>query len=135
MRLLVGSLLGFAIPITTGALSACRTPTQVTFEVTTNVPCSELRETAIAVGSLDALADPGFAPAATAPRCTREGRIGSLVVVPSGGDGDLVAVRITTGVGVAPDACGPESKCIVARRALRFIPHEELTVRVDMAVA
>ncbi len=125
-------VIGIALSL---AASACRTATQVTFEVTTNVACAELRETEIAVGSLAAVADPGRAPATTAPRCTKEGRIGALVVVPSGDDGELVAVRVTTGVGVSPSQCGPGSKCIVAKRALRFIPHESLTVRVEMAAA
>jgi alpha-tubulin suppressor-like RCC1 family protein len=117
------------------AATACRSPTQITFEITTNVPCSQLSDTWVTVGPLGVL-DRATAPTTVAPRCTREGYVGSVVVVPSGGDGDLVAAQIVAGVGVAPSSCAADpSKCIVAKRGLRFIPHEPLTVRVALTSA
>jgi hypothetical protein len=122
---LVGILLALAA-------CGCRAPTQITFEVTTDVPCEKLRGTSVVVGPLDALTAER-PPTTTSAACTSDGRIGSLVVVPSGDDGALVGVRIVTGVAVDPTRCGPQGEgCIVAKRALRFVPHEPLTVKVGM---
>jgi hypothetical protein len=112
---------------------ACRSPTQITVIVTTDVDCSKLGGTSIATGRLDEF--PGKPPAATATRCDRvTGELGTLVVVPSGAKDEEVALRIVTGVGKDPEACSgvPGDTCIVAKRALRFIPHEELVMRVVM---
>ncbi len=113
--------------------AACRSPTQITFDVTTDVDCGAIQSTSLIAGPLAAL-DDGRPATTTAPRCTSGGHIGSLVVLPSGGDDDLVAVKIVTGVDVAPDQCGPHGEgCIVAKRALHFEPHTPLTVNVTMS--
>jgi hypothetical protein len=56
------------------------------------------------------------------------------VVVPSGAKDDLLALRIVAGLdGKTADACvhdGYVGGCIVARRALRYLPHEGLRVPV-----
>jgi hypothetical protein len=115
-----------------GAIVACRSPTQITFDVSTDVPCAHLGETQVTAGPL-AVFDRIGAPTSTAPRCTAEGTVGSLVVVPSDDEGALVAVQIVVGVDARTEACASDpSACIVAKRALRFIPHEPLKVKVGL---
>jgi hypothetical protein len=127
---LVASLLG---------LAGCRTPTQVTLEISTDLDCGELQGTTITVGTLDSIE---CSPEATETFQCEAGRIGSLVVVPSGALNEEFAVKVVTGVTLPPPV--PDATCtassnppdylgtIVARRALRFIPHTELTLPIVM---
>lgn len=115
------------------ASASCRSATQVVVDVTTDIDCSaSATETSITVGRIDSLEQ---RPASsTTPRCAN-GRIGALVVVPSGSSTDELAIRVVTGIGKSAEACvsgGYTGGCIVARRALHFLPHEQLTVVVAM---
>lgn len=115
-------------------MTACREPTQITFEVRTDLPCANINDTSIAVGTL---ADVERKPAtSTAVKTTCvDGRIGALVVAPSGDSDVEIGVRVVTGVGDSmPDTCiAPDYRgCIVARRALKYIPHTSLKVNVPM---
>jgi hypothetical protein len=128
-------LIALAVPAAVSG--ACRSPTQITIEITTDVKCPDVKGTALTIGHLVELEQ---LPATTAtPACDpSNGRIGSLVIVPSGANDDTVAVRIVMGVGkdvseCKPPAYGPE--CIVARRALRFIPGASLYVPIAMAAS
>ncbi|HEY2515036.1 MAG TPA: hypothetical protein VGI39_29425 [Polyangiaceae bacterium] len=127
-RWLLSALTVGLVPVTSG----CRSPAEITFHITTNVDCSKLLDTSFTSGPLAALSDDRPATS-VAHGCDSPGNIGSVVVVPSGDDSDLVAVKVVTGVGVQPDQCGPNTPCIVARRALRFLPHTPLTVNIDMS--
>jgi N-acetylneuraminic acid mutarotase len=112
--------------------SACREPTEITFAVTTDVPCARVTGTAIAVGSLGDFDTRPFAATSTA--CSATGSLGSLVVVP--GAASDVAVRIVTGLdGKTPEQCaqsGYTGGCIVARRALGFTKASPLVASVAM---
>lgn len=129
------------VPYATLALmgsTACREPTQITLEITTDVACSDLHETSITVGTLSELElkEPSTATLACDPAT---GRIGSLVLIPSGSE-DPAAVRVVTAIGGMPSAydcvaAGYQGGCIVARRALRYIPHTPLYLPVSMNVA
>jgi hypothetical protein len=116
-----------------GAHAACRPPTQITVEIFTDVRCSDLRGTSITVGSLDSLeARP---PETTTLKCSDEGRIGSLVIVPRGDRDDEIAIRVVTAFAVDLSQCaGPTygPGCIVARRSLRFVPNSSLQVPIKM---
>ncbi len=116
-------------------VAACRDPTQVTLEISTDVPCADLTSTSITTGVLTRLE--GRDPSAETQRCdAATGRIGSLVLVPSAGDSAEVAVRVIAGIGRSPDECvanGYVGGCIVARRALRYIPNRPLLVPVEMS--
>jgi hypothetical protein len=129
------------------ALAGCRTPTQVTLEITTDVDCTVLHKlgTTITVGTLDEIEC--TPPTPLTFQCDA-GRIGSLVVVPSGAQNEEFAVKVVTGVASAPPMPVPDaSSChlpdhppdytgtIVARRALNFIPHTELTLPIVMRQA
>ena len=114
---------------------ACRSPTEITIEVTTDVACSDARGSSVTVGrfgSHDGIEDK---PAtSTSVRC-EAGRLGALVVVPSGANDDEVAFKIVMGFGRPLEQCLAPSYgkgCIVARRELRFLPHAAVTVPVVM---
>jgi formylglycine-generating enzyme required for sulfatase activity len=118
-----------------GLTSGCRTPTQVTVEITTTVACAESPDTAISVGRLgEDLESRPIAGSSTA--CDATGRVGSLVLVPSGDKSEQFAVKVVLARAGKPlEQClGPTfgAGCIVARRALRFIPHSSLALPVAM---
>jgi hypothetical protein len=119
------------------AMASCRDPTEITIVVTTDAKCSDLQGTSIAVGRLgDALE--GKPPSSVSSQCDpTTGRIAELVVVPSGSSDDEVAFRITAGIGRAVSDCTPSvgPGCVVARRALHFIPHTPLYVPVHLTLS
>jgi outer membrane protein assembly factor BamB len=116
-------------------LADCREATEITVVVTTDVDCSHVTATSIAIGAVAGL-DMRPASAETKTNVCAAGRIGALVVVPSGHSDAEVAIRVVVGLdGKTPDACvndGFKGGCIVARRALHFLPHAPLTVPVEM---
>lgn len=123
-------LLAFALA---APLLACREPTQIKVEVTTDLDCKDHGGTAIAVGPLGSLGT--RPPASTSSECGVTKTIGHAVLIPSGDNDSEVSFEVRTGVGIDPKFCtepGNASQCIVARRALRFIPHTGLMVKVAM---
>lgn len=125
------------IPVLLGlvpVLVQCQGATEMVVEVSTDLPCPKHGGTSIAVGKLGELE--GRSPAALATTCSSDGTIGSLVVVPSGENDEALAFQVTTGIGVDPSGCtSGATSCIVARRRLRFLPHERLSIRVPMKQA
>jgi formylglycine-generating enzyme len=120
-------------------IAACRTPTQVTVEITTDLSCDEHPDTTAQVGLIGAnLEERPVAIATTS--CGASGRIGSFVVVPSGGIEDEFAVKVILGHGGRSAArCREDEQgsntlpgCIFARRGLRFLPHTELDLPILM---
>lgn len=117
--------------------TSCRTATEITLTIRTNVPCAEVegwRGVAVYVGKAGAESQEQ-APTLVTTRCEREGEIGSLVVVPSGAKDELVGVRVVAGISRRPEEClanGYEGGCIVSRRAIRFTPHTDLALDVDL---
>lgn len=132
-----------AAPVALLAASSagCRAPTQVTVEVTTDVPCDRGLDSRVTVGTLgvDLEARP---PVVDSITCDAAGRVGALVVVPSGGRDSEFAVKVWTTFRPtsempppSADACavaGNGPGCIVARRALHFLPHTPLTLPIAM---
>ena len=117
---------------------ACQSPTEITFVLTTDQPCASLGGTAISVGVLGTELDrkPATTVSKTCDDATHS--LGKLVVTPSGASNAEVAARIVVGVGKSAEQCivdGFVGGCIVARRALRFIPHTPLTVAVALEKA
>lgn len=118
--------------LSTGCLDA----TQVTLELSTDAACADVAETAIAVGNQGSV-DP-TSPVAVTNACFDDGRIGSLVVLPTEDKSASWALEAVTTLGVPLEECvppryGPE--CIVARRALGFIEHTSLELPIAMRVA
>jgi hypothetical protein len=108
-------------------LSGCRSPTEVTLILRTDVPCSELTGVTIAMHGDDA-------PRTESRSCDASGALGTIVLVPSGSKTDALEIEIAAGRGVEPTSCatsfGPN--CIVVRRRLRYLPHVPLTVPIDL---
>ncbi|HEY2408770.1 MAG TPA: hypothetical protein VGI10_22345 [Polyangiaceae bacterium] len=127
IRLLLAAV-GFSI-------LACRSPTETVIEVATDLPCSAGPETSISVGPLSSLELRPAAAFSTACQPST-GHVASLVLVPSGDkDAEFAFKVVLAHEGKSVDDCQPPSYgrgCIVARRALRYLPHERLTVPVDM---
>jgi hypothetical protein len=118
-------------------LADCRDPTQITLKIRTDAKCADVIDTTVTVGKLGEIENKP--QAASTSRCedAASGRIGTLVVVPSGDDDDEVAVKIVTGIGRAAATCKPEEGykgCIVARRALRYLPQSPIELPILMGL-
>ena len=111
----------------------CRAATEITIAITTDVPCADLRGTSVTVGRLGELE--ARAITASSIVCDASGDLGSLVIVPSGARTEELAIRIIAGLGRDVESCvapnyGPG--CVVARRALRYLPHTGLRIAVPL---
>jgi hypothetical protein len=114
---------------------SCRAATEITLVVSTDVPCSGLRGTSVTVGRLGDIETKSATTSSTF--CDASGNLGTLVVVPSGAKGDEVALKVVAGLSRDADACVPPygKGCIVARRAVRFLPHTPLRIGVPLRAA
>jgi hypothetical protein len=120
-------------------LVGCRAPTQVTVELTTDVDCAEDVHTTLQVGSAGSDVE-GRSPKVDTVACQPGGRIGSVVLVPSGANNAEFAVKAVLAHGsttlercARANAMGQSlAGCIVARREARFVPHDELTLPIAM---
>jgi cysteine-rich repeat protein len=114
----------------------CRTPTQVTVDVSTDLACPDVLGTLITVG--DPAAVEGASPVTSTEECATGdvlNRIGSLVVVPSDEQDAAFGVKIVAGVDSSAETCTEANGykgCIVARRGMRFVPHEELVLPIPL---
>lgn len=118
-------------------ISACLTPTQVTFEVRTDIACDDVASVALAVGPAGTVEDK--APVALTRACSADGKlnfVGSYAVIP---EGKLVEVgaRVTlavTGVDLETNcnAANAYRGCVVARRVVSFVPHRALVVPIEL---
>jgi hypothetical protein len=123
-----------SISIAALALAACRTPTQVTVELSTDIPCSAGLKTTMQIGHPGQ--DVEDRPPTVETTACENGRIGSVVVVPSGAKDDEFAVKAVLAYDPrTPETCALAAQrseklpgCILARRAMRFVPHEELSL-------
>ena len=118
--------LGVALPV------SCRAPTQITMVLSTDIACADLRGVSVTVGNLGEVETKTETTSTTS--CTDGGELGSLVVVPSGGTGDTVAIKIVAGYKRDPEQCTPPygAGCIVARRALHFLPRSPFRINVPL---
>jgi hypothetical protein len=111
----------------------CRDPAELTIAVSTDAKCSDVGSTTITVGHLNDIETQAATSSTTACNPS-DGSIGTLVITPSGSDTDLVAFKVVTGIRQGAEQCtAPDYKgCIVARRAIQYIPHTPLRVDVPM---
>jgi hypothetical protein len=72
--------------------SDCRAPTEITLVVTTDVACNDLQSTSVTVGHTGEIETK--APTTSSTFCSASGALGALVVVPSGGKGDELALKV-----------------------------------------
>ena len=121
------------------ALAACRSPTQITVTVETDLPCADVTATSLTAGELGAI-ETGL-PTSESASCAADGQLGTVVLVPSGSDNAQVAFKVITALNhetlerCAGASAANDTNCIVARRALRYLPHTPLTVIVSMSQA
>lgn len=120
----------------------CRSPTDVTVRTRSEVDCARRARVAMVVAH-DVPSLQGAVPSAFSTRCspTSEGwnDTGSVVLTPAGNSDDPVAFAVMT----RPDGESPETcldvtqagKCIVARRQLRFAPHIEIEIPVELRLS
>ena len=136
--------IGVALPAVALVAQApgCRTATQVTLDIETNVVCSDMRgvDIVIAADSHDAehraaLDVPGIRYATATTSSCADGpaprRVGTLVVTPGGGDGAVVVVA-AFGSTTTSDCMAPSFApgCIVARRRFGFVDHQAVTLPI-----
>jgi hypothetical protein len=120
-------------------LSGCQPPTQITLELSTDIPCNgTFGGASIFVGSKGEVEDQPATTTTTACNAGT-GRIGSLVVVPSAGSDSEVAIKVVGGRNWSPDRCGMGDAlpaagdgCVVARRILRFVPQTPLELPIAL---
>jgi hypothetical protein len=115
---------------------SCRAATELTLIIRTNVSCAQVKDwrgVAVYVGKPGA-ESADQAPTLVTQECEADGRIGSLVVVPSGAKDDSIGVRVVAGTSRNPEECAANDYrgCIVARRAIRFTPHSGLDLHVEL---
>lgn len=128
--------LAFGLAALLTLATSCRSATEVRLDIRTNVPCSNgdsWKGVAVYLG------EPGTALEAKSPslvstECDASGHVGSLVVAPSGEKDELLGVRVVAGLLRNPEDCAKAAYagCIVARRSLRFSPHESLALDVEL---
>ena len=126
-------LLGILSPLGLVAAS-CRSPTEIVLKIDTDLECTDpaqWRGVAVYLGKPGAVLEQ---PTLVTTKCDGNGYVGSVVVAPSGEKDALVGVRVVAGITRNPEDC-PDANydgCIVARRALRYSPHESLELQVSL---
>ncbi len=106
--------------------------------VDTDVDCGVVEGTSVTVGELGTIET--VPPTSESSQCAGN-HLGSVVLVPSGSNEAEVAFKVVTALqGTSLDTCGGAAaadnpSCIVARRALRYVPNTPLTVLVNMVKA
>jgi hypothetical protein len=128
------------------ALTSCRSPTEITVVVTTDFDCTDLHHVTVTVGEFGPTLE--TSPFTSVSTTCAGGYAGKIVVVPSGANDDLVAIKVVGGFGklrtaedcsasfdASPDTPAYGAGCIVARRAIRYTPHTPLTVPVVLRAA
>ena len=121
------------LAVLAGLTLTCVESTQVTFNITTDVPCADVAGTSITVG-LDGTTE-GAAPLTVSNDCRSDGTVGAIgtyTVVPRGTKPVTASVKIAMAVGknmsVEADCTAEKGYqgCIVARRRVSFVPHRRL---------
>ncbi|MDC3961527.1 hypothetical protein [Polyangium jinanense] len=116
----------------------CLDPTEAFVEISTNSSCGDLDSTGITAGLLGEIETRPYGT--TTSLCQNNGEIGSIVLLPPESEREApFAFKVVGSLGapvetacVAP-AYGPG--CIIARRAMRFVPHNSFRVPVRLSQA
>jgi hypothetical protein len=105
------------------ATMACRAPTEIVIELSTDVPCATVASNHVSIRLGPAGSPLTAANAATAIEADscNGGTIGSLVAIPSGTSSELVGIAAVLGVTEPTSACDVDAGgCILAKRSLRY---------------
>jgi alpha-tubulin suppressor-like RCC1 family protein len=132
---IVAALALLAIPGSFATGTACRTPTDMTVHVLTDVPCARQRGVVVVAASPEEYEH--APPAGRSQQCTQVSDtlydLGTIVLVPHSDGSDRLGIRVVLGLSKDAESCAGSSDydgCIVARRLLHYLPHDELTVEV-----
>jgi hypothetical protein len=124
--------------------AGCSDPTQITLLIASDECARNAGATVTSITVGDPPNIEANQPSAVTTQCASDsGTIGSLVLVPSGADTAAVEIRVVLGVGAGTDpstclAPGPSGApaygpgCIVARRIVTYVPHQNVIVPVEM---
>ena len=113
---------------------SCREPTSIVIEARTNVRPAEVNGTTFAVGA-PSLGDDVLRVAETRG-VDPDGVIGTLVVIPETSDHAAVSIKLVLGVTASATSCTAANNykgCVVARRTIRYTPHERLQLPIFLA--
>jgi outer membrane protein assembly factor BamB len=135
-----GAALGLALLAV--ASVRCRTPTALRVTTLSEVDCAKRARVAIVVAH-DVPSLQGVVPSAFSTTCVPASAgnndTGSVVLAPAGADDDPVAFAVMTRPdGESPETCldpAHAGQCIVARRQLRFAPHVQLDVPIELRLS
>ena len=133
-RLAVTAVLGGVLAVAMN----CRPSTQVTFDISTDVPCAQISGTVITVGAEGETER--ASPATVTTVCRQDGTVGAIgtyAVAPRRADAVAsfkVAVAVTDGINAETDCTAAKkyAGCIVARRRISFVPQRGLVVPVQL---
>ncbi len=129
--------LGAGVVVATVAIIECFAPTEITLQITTDIPCASLDGVAVIVGPPNELETRD--PSTVTTMCDANG-IGTLVVTPSSVSGP-VGIAVIAGTKGPPDVAAESCRaqnylnCVVARRELSFITHTPLTLPIELSSA
>ncbi len=118
-------------------LASCQDPTQITALVGTNVPFRPNVTMALWSSAGGQIA-PGTQPQALYREpWLADGRLGDLVITPSGAKDGPVTIQAVLGIDRDPATCtATDAKgCVVSRRKLAFVPHTRLRVPLVLHLA
>jgi hypothetical protein len=119
------------------ATSGCLSSTDITLDITSDLPCSKLDEATITAGLLGTVENRGSD--AVARKCSDKsggGSLGTLVLTPRGDPNDEIIVRVVAGVASTKATTCTEANdyegCIVARRELHYELHKPLELPIEL---
>jgi formylglycine-generating enzyme len=119
-------------------LPKCASPTALTVTVYSEIPCDKRPVAGVAVGksAADIVGKPF---STTSLECGADGKMGSVVLYPSGSSGSQVAIQVVARPdGEDPSRCTDKDNykgCIVARRQLQYAPNQNLQMRIDLRLS
>ncbi len=120
------------------ALCGCLEPTQVTFKITTDIPCEQVSAVAITAG-LEGETEKAD-PITVVKSCTSDGMVGAIgtyAVTPAASRSVRASFKAVVGVGAIDvesecTASNGYRGCVVARRRINFVAHRALVVPVEL---
>lgn len=131
-------LFGLALVVTGSLLgaSSCRTPTQTTIEIVSEVAHRSDMAVSVQLGGVDDV-ESATPRVVTRGSWAADGTVGTLVAVPSDGEDEAFAVRVVLAVGRDPATCTAldATGCVVVRRTARFVAHESSRLRIVLRPA
>lgn len=128
------AVLGISFGAFAALLLGCQEPTEAFVEISTDALCSDINGTGITAGLIETIDRPEYDT--TTSLCHSDGTIGSIVLLPPDDNENApFAFKVVTSIDGPVESClGPElgPGCIVARRAMRFVPRTPFHVPVPM---